>query len=187
MGCEDSLAKGCIKYGLLAIIRYLVELPGSIGFHAIFKVACEDFLSGNPEMNKRIVRWLVQYEKQHLSSQGYAALSREEDCLGGACRNGHIDAVKWLIESKIAMTYSTDLGLSLYWSADYGHLDIVRWLVVEQGADLNVVDEEGHTPLARCVVPGEKSSLQMLLFLAEQKNADLTKLDINGRNLFQLA
>lgn len=71
-----------------------------------------------------------------------------------AAHHGHVEAVRFLLaESKVDINHVNDLGWTALLEAvilgDGGkaHTDIVR-LLVEGGADVNLADREGVTPLA---------------------------------------
>jgi ankyrin repeat protein len=70
-----------------------------------------------------------------------------------ACHRGHVEAVKLLLATKINFNHVNNLGWTALMEAvtlgDGGaaHTEIVR-LLVEAGADVNIPDRDGITPLA---------------------------------------
>jgi ankyrin repeat protein len=70
-----------------------------------------------------------------------------------ACHRGHVEAVRLLLATKININHVNNLGWTALMEAvtlgDGGpaHTEIVR-LLVEAGADVNIPDRDGVTPLA---------------------------------------
>ena len=69
--------------------------------------------------------------------------------LSFAALNGHLDAVKFLVEEGGADVESKDLSQKtpLSRAAAEGHLEVVKFLVEEGGADITSKDEDGKTAL----------------------------------------
>jgi len=66
-----------------------------------------------------------------------------------AASNGHVEAVKFLVNKASADVESKDHNgrTPLSWAAYWGHLDAVKLLVNEAGANITVKDNRGHTAL----------------------------------------
>lgn len=64
----------------------------------------------------------------------------------------------------------------------HGHTECARYLL-EQGADINCQDEDGHTPLIAAAKNGEIGVIELLIM----HKADLTLYDNNGNTALHLA
>ncbi|CAH1787770.1 unnamed protein product [Owenia fusiformis] len=86
------------------------------------------------------------------------------ESLKWACENGDIDAVKNHIgENKdLVNTIGSTGRYPLHFAADYGQTEIIEYLV-SQGADVNMSDKHGITPLLAAIWEGHTKSVQVLL------------------------
>jgi hypothetical protein len=84
-----------------------------------------------------------------------------------ACHYGHVEAVKVLLKTRIALDHINDLGWTCLLEAvllgDGGpaHQEIVR-LVLAAGADPNIPDKNGVTALAHADKRGQRAVAQLL-------------------------
>ena len=78
-----------------------------------------------------------------------------------------------------------DACVALYWAAMCGHLDVVKFLVEEHGADINTMDQRGHSPLHKAVINGH---LEVAQYLVEQgAEADINSVVERGQTALLMA
>lgn len=84
-----------------------------------------------------------------------------------ACHHGHVDTVRLLLGTAIEVDHVNNLGWTALLEAvilgDGGpaHAEIVRMLVA-RGANVNLADRQGVSPLAHAVQRGQKQVVQLL-------------------------
>jgi uncharacterized protein len=85
-----------------------------------------------------------------------------------ACHYGHVETVRELLKTSIAIDHVNNLGWTCLLEAvilgDGGpaHIEIVR-LVIAAGANLNLADKQGVTPLAHARSRGQKEVAALLI------------------------
>uniref|UniRef100_A0A6C0ED74 Uncharacterized protein n=1 Tax=viral metagenome TaxID=1070528 RepID=A0A6C0ED74_9ZZZZ len=100
-----------------------------------------------------------------------------------ACHNGNTEIVKILLENGASSVINeADIGglTPLLYATKRKHFDIIK-LLVEHGADVNIQNKEGFTPLINSILYEDKKSVELLLKSGanvEQKKGFLTPLNI---------
>ena len=159
-------------YGHDSIVRFLLQ---HYSHHCI--VDAQNYSSNydfdyhfyHEHFNKQTALWLaVQYEYlnvvQTLISFGKANVNHRadySDCetnltpLGLACRNGHLEMVKYLIQNGADLcNVDKDNSTSLMIASVCGHYDIVQYLLSLDDSSnhlLNAIDNKGSTALHKVV------------------------------------
>ena len=91
----------------------------------------------------------------------------------GACRNGDLEEVKNILKNnRININYhkKDDRNWTpLRVSCNYGRLEVVKFLV-EKGADIEIKDLDGNTPL---ILASSNNRSQIFKFLVEFGNANI--------------
>jgi len=91
--------------------------------------------------------------------------------------NGNLEKVKELL-NKGANPNATYNGVpALIWAVYKGHTDIVA-LLLENGANINIQDKDGDTPLIVASIKGNEELIKLLL----SKNCDLLITSKNGKS-----
>lgn len=93
--------------------------------------------------------------------------------LAHAAYKGRANTVKWLLaQKKIQINTKGQFDQTpLFWAVQAGHTDVVR-LLLEKGADANIPNEEGTTPLVEAVRHGDEGKSILLALLAKKPAAD---------------
>lgn len=101
-----------------------------------------------------------------------------EDNLWGAARTGDLDGIKrYLSEGTDINELSPETNISaLSWATMMGEGEVVK-LLIEHGADLNVRQEDGGTPLHIAVTLGRAEIAELLI----KKGADVTAKNRGGQ------
>jgi len=93
----------------------------------------------------------------------------EDNAFGAACRNGHLDVARWLVDYATSIESPVDIhakkDYAFRWACSYGHLDVARWLVdyatsIESPVDIHAYSDyafrwacrNGHFEVARWLV-----------------------------------
>nr|XP_056706081.1 fibronectin type 3 and ankyrin repeat domains protein 1 [Euleptes europaea] len=125
---------------------------------------------------------------QYLRSQGASWETRD---LGGctamhwAADGGHFDVVQWMIEDGCKVDVK-DIGLE--WTplmrvcAVSGKSDVAA-LLIEAGANVNLKDKDGKTPLMVAALNNHEELVQVLL----EKGADITVKNEYGKGALEMA
>jgi ankyrin repeat protein len=99
----------------------------------------------------------------HPSQDGWTPLI-------AAASNGHCDVVRLLLKydkDKIVLDFRSTKGCSaLFCAAANGHTDVVKLLLIE-GANLELEDVHGETPLIRAAINGHINVLTLLFAMPE--------------------
>jgi ankyrin repeat protein len=96
--------------------------------------------------------------------------------LHNACRYGHIEAVKLLLEKSVDVNVTINDGWTpLHFASRYGPIQVVK-LLLEKGVDVNVIINDGWTPLHLASRYGPIQVVKLLL----EKGADVNVIDNDG-------
>ncbi len=90
----------------------------------------------------------------------------ESTALGFASWPGHLEIVEYLLQNDA----DNNRGMPLQQAASHGNLDVVKALV-EAGADLNAIDEDGGTALSWAADPGRFEVIKYLVEHGADVNA----------------
>ena len=95
-----------------------------------------------------------------------------------ACKNGHVDAARLLLDKGAEVDRATEDGTTPLYIACYnGHVDAAR-LLLDNGADVHKVSNDNRTPLHGASYNGHIDVVRLLL--ANGANADLDVKDKHG-------
>lgn len=97
-----------------------------------------------------------------------------QDSLDSACRKGHTEIVRFLLQHKVDPTASFGVA------AAFGHLELVQ-LLHQAGAPIDTKDSNGQTPLFKAAVPGHLNVVRWLL----ENGADPKTKDAGGKSIEQ--
>ena len=109
-----------------------------------------------------VVEWVLE-KTDAVDLEDVANKSRDTP-LHAACREGHLEVVKMLVEAGLDVT-ARDLNRStpLFDAARYGHADVVEYLLGVEGVDVNAEDGMGGSPLRSACMRGQLPIIRMLL------------------------
>lgn len=99
-------------------------------------------------------------------------------------KNGDIDQVKAIVEKDRSITNQMlpSGRYPLCYAADYGQTDIIEYLA-QHGADVNVKDKYGISPLLAAIYEGHTEAVKMLL----KQGASKTGSSPDGRTYLECA
>ncbi|MFN3234565.1 MAG: ankyrin repeat domain-containing protein [Gammaproteobacteria bacterium] len=121
--------------------------------------------------NDELVRWLVE--------RGADINGCDDDSLtpfAKACEEGHFELAKWLVERGADVNRAGKGETPLCLASRSCHFDLVSWLVSDHGADVNMLNDDGMSPL---MIACEKGDEELVDFFLEQ-GADVNHC---GRNI----
>ena len=110
-----------------------------------------------------------------------------------AARHGNFERVQSLVGNGVDLNEVTDplFNTHIHWASENGHLQIVDFLV-KQGANLNVRDVNGRSPLYRatdgctCAIANPRNHFPVVKYLVEH-GADIHANDDRGNSSLHLA
>lgn len=146
--------------------------------------ASDSWLCGPIHMAARMGRLNV-LESRYLETSNFSALDwRGRTPAFFACEQGHLDCVRFLIETKGCDVNAKDkFGMTcLHIAFEQGHVEIIEYLL-SQGAT-TVSDMLGRTPID---VATEKGQIEVLRFFASKDLSKLCQVDERGKNLMHIA
>jgi len=151
----------CCAYGNLEIAKWLLDMKPDINIadnnYSCFRMAC---IEGRLE----IIKWLFNMVEINLNnndpvcsyglvtacSAGELELAKffyndrsnifehhYEDSLLQACKNGHLDIIKWLLSVKPDINISANYEAPFRFACYYGYLEVAKWLL-EIKPDINI-------------------------------------------------
>jgi len=145
-------------------IRYMSERPSQVrvtslhyaGFHGLHEV----------------VEFLIAERSQNVNTRG---LNRRETPLSVACRRGHSEVARVLLEHGAdTETMDTSNYSPLERSSESGHVEVVR-ILLRNHANVNFSDEDNSTALHSASLSGHVGVARALLGNGADVNAKTTK------------
>ena len=79
-----------------------------------------------------------------------------------AAQDGRLEIVRFLLENETSAKYSTGFEIPLHCAESEGHTQIVK-LLLNYGADVTEMEEEGETPLLLASAAGHLEVVRMLV------------------------
>ena len=105
--------------------------------------------------------------------------------LGLACYFGHFDVVEYLVKAGSNVNSKSNNGLKvapIQSATAGGHYKIVK-ILLDYGADPNIREQGGHTPLHAAAQNGDEEIIRMLLY----RGADFSLTNNDGKTALDLA
>jgi ankyrin repeat protein len=130
-------------YGRLGVVTQLIARGSNIHATGVGGITALD--SAARGGNEEVVAFLLR-EGAHANARGDYGMTP----LMWACDNGHLGAVKMLVQHMGGQGLderSDRRWTGLHYASYAGHEEVVRFLLFA-GADLSITDEEGMTPRA---------------------------------------
>uniref|UniRef100_A0A1A9WJ39 ANK_REP_REGION domain-containing protein n=1 Tax=Glossina brevipalpis TaxID=37001 RepID=A0A1A9WJ39_9MUSC len=85
-------------------------------------------------------------------------------------KNGELDQVQLALEAKSHDVNSELNGrYPLHYAADYGQYDVLEYLI-NKGANINIMDKHGITPLLAAIWEGHTKCVKLLLEKGAEQN-----------------
>lgn len=153
----------------------------------------EDPFVRNTEDNNEDQRYRAQYKQLSNWASGSVPAGvigtesdRDESVGGLLCEmasTGNADAIKEILGKNPSLVDVRDKeGMTcLHWAADRGHVSIIQYLV-SLGANVNLVDDCGNSPLHISAMAGQKEAVRLLL----DAGADTTVVNCEGEAVIDL-
>eukprot|EP00118_Oscarella_pearsei_P024796 m.306816 g.306816 ORF g.306816 m.306816 type:complete len:119 (+) comp41605_c0_seq1:188-544(+) len=91
------------------------------------------------------------------------------DILVWAVKNAEMDQVKELAPKVDLNKPLLNGRMAIHFAADYGHPEVIKYLA-DCGADLNVKDSYGITPLLSAVYEGHVECIKLLIKMGAKKD-----------------
>eukprot|EP00794_Sanderia_malayensis_P018196 gene18196-20012_t len=91
------------------------------------------------------------------------------DSVVWAIKNGDLDALKDADIEKNVNAKIMNGRMPIHFAADYGQLEVLKFLV-DQGADINLKDDHGITPLLAAIFEEHASCVKYLLSKGARKD-----------------
>jgi len=89
--------------------------------------------------------------------------SNQNDTIMWAIKNGDLDQVKELIEQRnFNVNQEVTSRFPIHYAADYGQSDVLAYLL-KRGADSNIKDKHGITPILAAIWEGHTQCVRLLL------------------------
>ncbi|XP_041367639.1 myotrophin-like [Gigantopelta aegis] len=107
-----------------------------------------------------------------------------EEALLWSVKNGELDEVKKIVGNQpdLLKKELASGRLAIHYAADYGQPDVIEYLI-SKGADVNIPDKHGITPLLAAIYEGHTKCVKSLL----QKGADKNGKDPSGQSYYECA
>ncbi|XP_065835404.1 myotrophin-like [Oscarella lobularis] len=86
-----------------------------------------------------------------------------------AIKNGEMDRVKALAPKNDLNKELLNGRMAIHFAADYGQADVISYLA-EKGANVNVPDKHGITPLLSAIYEGHADCVKLLIKLGAKKD-----------------
>ncbi|XP_059167490.1 ankyrin repeat domain-containing protein 50-like [Physella acuta] len=161
------------KQGKANVVQQLVKRNADVNLHSTkgVSVLMMASLSNAPGALQTLNLLLQSHaDVNYVSPDGWSAL-------GAASFSGRHQAVECLLQHS-----ATDISRSLMLAVGQGHNTIADTLITS-GANVNFTDESGTDPLMVAARANNVAAVQKLI----QLGADVTKVNIEGRNAFMEA
>jgi len=88
--------------------------------------------------------------------------------LDWSIKNGDLDKIKEAVEMGVNIDQDINGRLPICIASDYGQLDVLNFLI-SSGANINVSDKYGITPLLAAIYEGHTKCVQSLIMAGAQK------------------
>jgi len=89
--------------------------------------------------------------------------SNQNDTIMWAIKNGDLDQVKELIEQRnFNVNQEITARFPIHYAADYGQSDVLEYLL-KRGADVNLKDKHGISPILAAIWEGHTQCVRLLL------------------------
>ena len=155
-----SLSRHLVVSKLLLDNGAAIDLEDKDGGRALLLLACA---SGSLD----IVRSILDKEPWMCTSVRYVGLAGE--ALVMACTFGHYKIVSLLLDKGFPLNYGSCSAISLWYACRRGHYEVAK-LLLERGAQVDLMDEDGMSPLLHACARGECEVVKLLLQLGAHVN-----------------
>jgi ankyrin repeat protein len=159
-GVSHSALVDAAERGDVATVKRLIAAGGDVNWQNERKDSA--FLVAGARGHTEVVRLTLAAGANLKSTNRYGGTA-----LIPACHYGHVETVRVLLETKIDVDHVNNLGWTALLEAvilgDGGptHTEIVR-LLLARGANRNIADRDGITPLAHAQRRGYKQMVALL-------------------------
>ena len=104
-------------------------------------------------------------------------------CLTLAAYFGHTETVRYLVSfPEVDVNHAGDDWTSLHWAGQQNHPDVVE-VLIDAGANIDTIDEEGFSPLLRASKDASLDTVKMLV----KAGADVSLTDNSGHTCLSIA